>query len=96
MTLALTAAQPVTVQFHTFTMKPGDAIPWHYHNALAYVVLERGTLTETHQDETSGQRVSENFSAGERFRRVTRCKAHGDQQRQECGRDHVGNSISVK
>lgn len=39
---------PATVQIHAFTMKPGDAIPWHYHKALSYVILAHGTLTEEH------------------------------------------------
>lgn len=55
--------QPATIQFHTFTMKPGDTVPWHYHKAMSYAVLERGTLTETHADE-SGSCVSAQFSAG--------------------------------
>ena len=41
-------AKPATVQFHTFTVKPGEAIGWHYHKALAYVVIEHGTLSEQH------------------------------------------------
>lgn len=40
--------RPATVQFHTFTVKPGEAIGWHYHKALAYVAIERGTLSEQH------------------------------------------------
>lgn len=59
--------QPATIQFHTFVMKPGDTIPWHQHKALSYVVLERGKLRETHMDETTGQCVSEEFSAGSAF-----------------------------
>lgn len=59
--------QPATVQFHTFVMKPGDTIPWHYHKALTYVVLERGTITEMHADPNSGACVSEDFSAGNAF-----------------------------
>jgi quercetin dioxygenase-like cupin family protein len=58
---------PATVQFHTFTMKPGDTIPWHYHKALSYVVLERGTLTETHADPNTGACASEEFGAGNAF-----------------------------
>jgi len=60
-------AQPATVQIHTFVMKPGDTIPWHYHKSLSYVILERGTLSETHADDSSGQCVSEQFSAGTGF-----------------------------
>ncbi len=39
---------PATVQIHEFTMKPGDAVPWHYHKATSYVIVARGTLTEQH------------------------------------------------
>jgi quercetin dioxygenase-like cupin family protein len=40
--------KPATVQFHTFTVKPGEAFGWHYHRALAYVAIEHGTLSEQH------------------------------------------------
>jgi quercetin dioxygenase-like cupin family protein len=40
--------KPATVQFHTFTVKPGEAIGWHYHKAVAYVAIEHGTLSEQH------------------------------------------------
>jgi quercetin dioxygenase-like cupin family protein len=59
--------QPATVEFHTFTMKPGDTVPWHFHKALSYVVLERGTLTETHADPNTGACTSEEFGAGSAF-----------------------------
>ena len=60
--------QPGTVQFHTFTMKPGDTVPWHHHKALAYVVLERGTITETHMVPNGGGAcASEEFGAGSAF-----------------------------
>jgi hypothetical protein len=39
---------PGTIQIQAFTMKPGDAVPWHYHKGLSYVILARGTLTEQH------------------------------------------------
>jgi quercetin dioxygenase-like cupin family protein len=59
--------QPTTVQFHTFAMRPGETVPWHYHKALAYAVLERGTLTETHlnSDGTCSSPVT--FSTGAGF-----------------------------
>jgi len=41
---------PGTVQIHAFKMNPGDAIPWHYHKALSYVILLHGSLTEQHLD----------------------------------------------
>lgn len=63
----LGGVQPATVQFHTFAVKPGEMIPWHFHKALSYVVLERGTLTETHFDPKSGTCGSETFSAGAAF-----------------------------
>ena len=59
--------QPATIQLHTFTVNPGETIPWHYHKAISYVVLERGTLTETHIDESSGACVSAQFSDGDGF-----------------------------
>ena len=39
---------PATVQIHAFTMKPGDAVPWHFHKGLSYVILAHGSLTEEH------------------------------------------------
>ena len=60
-------SQPATIQFHTFTIKPGEVIPWHHHKAISYVVLERGTLTETHFDEGSQHCVSAEFQAGTGF-----------------------------
>jgi hypothetical protein len=36
---------PGTIQIHTFTMNPGDALPWHYHKGVSYVILAHGTLT---------------------------------------------------
>src|SRR5215467_2677232 len=39
---------PGTIQIHAFTMNPGDAIPWHYHKGVSYVILAHGTLTERH------------------------------------------------
>lgn len=57
--------EPATVQFHIFTVKPGEVIPWHSHKAVSYVVLERGSLTETHVDR--GSCVSEEFQAGSAF-----------------------------
>ena len=39
---------PGTVQIQAFTMKPGDTVPWHFHKAVSYVILTRGTLTERH------------------------------------------------
>jgi quercetin dioxygenase-like cupin family protein len=59
--------KPATVQFQTFTVKPGEAIGWHYHKALAYVVIEHGTLTEQHvnADGTCSAWVA--FGAGSAF-----------------------------
>ena len=45
--------RPATVQIHTFTVKPGETINWHYHRGLAYVVIEHGTLSEQHLDGNS-------------------------------------------
>ena len=39
---------PATMQIESFTMNPGDTIPWHYHKATSYVILKKGTLTEEH------------------------------------------------
>src|SRR5215470_19332339 len=58
---------PATVQIHVFTMKPGDAIPWHFHKAPSYVILKRGTLTERHYDQQTGQCFSEQVTEGNAF-----------------------------
>jgi quercetin dioxygenase-like cupin family protein len=58
---------PATVQIHVFTMKPGDTIPWHFHKAPSYVILKRGTLTEQHYDQQTGQCHSEQVTAGNAF-----------------------------
>jgi len=58
---------PATVQIHEFTMKPGDTIPWHFHKASSYVILKRGTLTETHYEPQTGQCHSEEVTAGNAF-----------------------------
>jgi quercetin dioxygenase-like cupin family protein len=58
---------PATVQIHVFTMKPGDTIPWHFHKAPSYVILKRGTLTEQHYDQQTGQCGSEQVTAGNAF-----------------------------
>ena len=57
---------PGTVQIQAFILKPGDMVPWHYHKALSYVILARGTLTETHVV-APGQCQSEELSAGSAF-----------------------------
>ena len=58
---------PATVQIHVFTMKPGDTIPWHFHKAPSYVILKRGTLTEQHYDQQTGQCHSEEVTEGNAF-----------------------------
>jgi quercetin dioxygenase-like cupin family protein len=57
---------PGTIQIQAFTMKPGDTIPWHFHKALSYVILLRGSLTEEH---ITGQNecASEELTAGSAF-----------------------------
>lgn len=72
-------AQPATIQFHTFTMKPGDTVPWHYHKALSYVVLERGTLTEAHVDSKFGSVCFRGVSRGKCLRRGSRRGAYSQQ-----------------
>jgi quercetin dioxygenase-like cupin family protein len=57
---------PGTVQIQAFTLKPGDSIPWHFHKATSYVILERGTLTEEHVHGLN-HCDSEEFSAGTAF-----------------------------
>jgi quercetin dioxygenase-like cupin family protein len=59
--------QPATVQLHTFTVKPGEAFPWHYHRALAYVVIEHGTLSEQHVNGDGTCSAWEAFGAGSAF-----------------------------
>ena len=53
---------PANVEMVGLTLKPGDVIPWHYHQGPAYVIVSRGTLTE---DDGCGQ-VRE-FAAGSAF-----------------------------
>ena len=57
---------PGTVQLQAFNMAPGESIPWHYHKAISYVVLARGTLTEQHAV-GGGHCESEELSAGSAF-----------------------------
>lgn len=53
---------PANAEMVGLTLKPGDVIPWHYHQGPAYVIVARGTLTE---DDGCGQ-VRE-FGAGSAF-----------------------------
>ncbi len=39
-------AGPATTEMVGLTLKPGDVIPWHYHQGPTYVIVSRGTLTE--------------------------------------------------
>jgi len=57
---------PATVQIHVFTMKPGDAIPWHFHKSLSYVILAHGSITEEHLVAPDTCQ-SEEFSKGSAF-----------------------------
>ena len=57
---------PATVQVHAFTMKPGDAIPWHFHKGLSYVILAHGRITEEHLVGPD-QCASEEFQRGSAF-----------------------------
>jgi len=57
---------PATVQIHAFTMKPGDAVPWHFHKGVSYVILAHGNLTEEHLVGPD-QCVSEEFKRGSAF-----------------------------
>jgi hypothetical protein len=57
---------PGTIQIQTFTMKPGDIVPWHYHKGLSYVILTHGTLTEQHLVGPN-QCASEEVTAGSAF-----------------------------
>jgi quercetin dioxygenase-like cupin family protein len=43
---------PANAEMVGLTLKPGDVIPWHYHQGPAYVIVSRGTLTE---DDGCGQ-----------------------------------------
>ncbi len=53
---------PATAEMVGLTLKPGDVIPWHYHQGPAYVIVSRGTLTE---DDGCGQ--VRQFAAGTAF-----------------------------
>jgi hypothetical protein len=55
-----------TVQIQAFTMKPGDTVPWRYHQGVSYVILDRGTLTEQHLVGPD-QSASEELTAGSAF-----------------------------
>ena len=57
---------PATIQIQTFTLKPGETIPWHFHKGVSYVILSRGTLTEQHLV-GPGQCESEELTAGSAF-----------------------------
>jgi quercetin dioxygenase-like cupin family protein len=57
---------PATIQVQGFTLNPGETIPWHFHKGTSYVVLSRGTLTETHLV-GSNQCESEEVTAGTAF-----------------------------
>jgi hypothetical protein len=57
---------PATIQIHAFTMKPGDAVPWHFHKATSYVILAHGKLTEEHLVGPH-QCASEEFHGGSAF-----------------------------
>jgi hypothetical protein len=57
---------PGTIQIHAFRMNPGDAVPWHYHKGVSYVILARGTLTEQHVTGPD-QCASEEVTAGSAF-----------------------------
>lgn len=35
---------PAVVFMSEWTMRPGDVSPWHYHDGLVYVVIEKGTV----------------------------------------------------
>jgi quercetin dioxygenase-like cupin family protein len=59
--------RPATVQFHTFTVKPGEALGWHYHRALAYVAIEHGTLSEQHVNADGTCSAWEAFGVGSAF-----------------------------
>jgi quercetin dioxygenase-like cupin family protein len=57
---------PATIQIQTFKLNPGEAIPWHHHKGVSYVVLSRGTLTEQHLV-GPGECASEEVTAGIAF-----------------------------
>lgn len=52
---------PAVVYFNEFTLAPGDASPWHYHEGTAYVVITHGTITE---DEGCGRMTTHAAGAG--------------------------------
>jgi quercetin dioxygenase-like cupin family protein len=37
---------PANAEMVGLTLKPGDVIPWHYHQGPAIVIVSHGTLTE--------------------------------------------------
>jgi len=56
-----------TVQFHTFHVKPGETVDWHYHRGLAYVVIEHGALSEQHLNPGGTCSAWETFGTGSAF-----------------------------
>ena len=59
--------KPATVQVHTFHVKPGEALGWHYHRGLAYVVIEHGALSEQHLNGNGTCAAWETFGTGSAF-----------------------------
>lgn len=52
---------PATVQFQSFTLQPGEGVPWHYHKVDSYVILAHGNLTMQHvmdSDDCGSQALS--------------------------------------
>jgi len=37
---------PANAEMVGFTLKPGEEVPFHYHDAPSFVIVTRGTLTE--------------------------------------------------
>lgn len=59
----LTGTQDATVMFQELVIQPGISTGFHYHRALSYVVLVKGTLTE----QKGGDCSIETHSAGSAF-----------------------------
>ncbi len=57
--------QPAFVVISSFTMKPGDTVPWHYHKGITYVIVQTGAVTE--EEFIDGQCSSRLDTAGSSF-----------------------------
>ncbi len=58
---------PGTVQIQALTLKPGDVVPYHFHQSLSYVILAHGNVTEQELDGPNNCGPINLFAAGSAF-----------------------------